>query len=187
MGVEDVRQRLQHNLWGRIQSDLTVTLQRPDNSTEELATLKAQLEVLQGVHLRDTLRTEKYVILQLTRWPLTHEIMCELQGLPQWASVLDLSQCEWPLAHTEYTALAQHLPSSYVGWVLPGKPKSPLLESIAQGIAQSKARLGPGPTVLLLRGCSGGTVRVGEHALLINKFDKDTLQHEGVEKLWADA
>ncbi len=164
-----------------------MTLQCPSDRTAQLATLQAQLAALQAVRFSNTLRTEKYITLHLSEYALTHDNMCALQGLPQWAGVVVLTDCEWPLAPTEYRALAQHMPTAFMAWMLPGKPGSPLVESITQGIEQCKERLGPLPVVLLLPEYKGSPIRVGEHALLANKYAQGGLQLYGVEKLWNDS
>ncbi len=119
----------------------------------------------------------------LKGWSLTHAVMRELSGLPQWASVLDLSKCAWPLQHAQYRALAQHVPAAFTIWELPGKPGSALLDSIAAGIVDCRAQRGPAPIALLLPEYNGGAVKVGEGVRLVRGTAKYMLLMLGINSV----
>ncbi len=136
---------------------------------QDISQNRTQLSVLRAMRLQPGARwdeTAKYVVVHLKGWVLTHATMSELSGLPVWASWLDFSECEWPLEHTEYRALAQHVPTSYVAWVLPGQPGSALLESIIAGISERRAGLSLERVELMLPEYTGGPQEQGEHVLL---------------------
>ncbi len=178
---------LQHFKWGDSHGNKpTVTLHGPEDSTTQVTTLQAQVPVLKSLPLKEGAHSFiEHQLLQLSSYDLTHDLMCELPSLPEWAGVLDLSKCQWPLAHTEYSALAQHVPSSYVAWVLPGTHDTPLVQSIIQGLEQHRAALGLKPMALLLSGYEHDPYKPSEHVLLFSEQEhKSGVQVNGVEKHW---
>lgn len=171
----------------RMTQGLCIYLEAPNNSTAQLATLRAQLTVLRAMQFGRNITghppTQRVVTVQLRGYSMTLPLIRALEGLPEWESHLDLSQCQWPLKHTEYKSLAQHVPTSYQGWVVPGRPRSPLLESIAAG-QRTPSASGRAPHVaLLLPDYTGAPMKRGQ-LLLVSALAKRSLWEHGVRKCW---
>lgn len=103
-----------------------------------------------------------------------------LSALPAWDGKILLNGATWPLEATEYTALANHLPSSYDTWQVGAdmRPKSELFGAVAQGVNQTRASLGLGDlTVLCPRFSEIGDwaethVGIGSHVVLTRAYDE---------------
>ncbi len=192
MQAEALLARLQYVHWSPVLGldfthELCITLQSPQSSTAQLAALEAQITVLRAMRFESSKYgpiTEARVVVQLKGYALTNEIVRVLSGLPQWAAWLDLSQCEWPLEHTQYKALAQHVPTAYSGWLLPGLPQSALVQSIIAGIAENSARLGPVPKVLVLPEYEGALIKEGEHVFIGKRSVRQLLPMYGIDVVW---
>ncbi len=151
------------------------------DTAEQLDALKAQLMILQSMRFSGV-DVEPGVLVCLKGYTFTHEFIRALAGLPDWAAWLDLSECRFPFEHTaEYRSLAQHVPTAYTGWVLPGQPRVPAVESIMQGIIECKARFGPEPVTLVLPKYTGNPLLKRKCVLVVSKAHWADLREHGME------
>lgn len=129
-----LHQRLAHlqlrSNWG------VVKLPCPD--TKPLDTLTAQLALLRATSFKET---DKVLLsVRLEGWPVTHDIMCALAGLPEWPCFIGFFTCTWPLEPSEYFDLPQHVPLTYCRWGLDRAP-TPVIESICDGMRERREGL----------------------------------------------
>ncbi len=122
--------------------------------------LLPSLSVLRGLRFVDG--TE--VCLTLKTFSMKREIMTAQAGLPDaWTGALRFEKCTWPLPASEYTQLAQYVPTSYTEWHVECKQPA-VLDSIRVGINEARARLGARPLTVYAH--IDKVRRVGEHVVL---------------------
>ncbi len=184
--------RLQHFEWdvsehsGDCDHELRIVLECPADSAAQAATLRAQCTALQAVRLS----RPQYAVVVLPHWPLSHQNIRELSGLPAWSSLLDLSMCHWPLDGVARRALAQHVPTAYIGWFIPGSDHdewSAVQDSVAVALSEHRAARDLSPIALLLVGYQYGPRKQGKHVLLIRESARHKLQEGGSNAVWRGA
>ncbi len=123
VGADEVLTRLQHFLWIKPgpADQRRLCLYAPEDTTCEADThthLLTLLAVLRAVRLAYPSQLDETTEVVLHKWPITHEVMHALQGLPAWDAALTFQECKWPLAHPEYKQLATCVPTLYWKWNL---------------------------------------------------------------------
>ncbi len=100
----------------------------------------------------------------ITLWGFTmgRDVMAALEGLPELAYGLEFRMCKWPLPASEYTRLAEHVPTSYTSGRVDCDQAG--LDSICVGINEARARLGARPLIVYAH--IDKVKRVGEHVVL---------------------
>ncbi len=146
--AECLRQRLQHIacVW-RIKH---VTLegiacdQVNDQDTEQH--YRAQVGVLQSLFPATTTHDrDNELVVELRQWSMTHAAMEVLRGLPQVPHAeLRLTDCDWPLALSQYGRLVECLPLSYTKLRVPTS-----MMPVFEEAAASEGRIRCGQSLLV--------------------------------------
>ncbi len=123
-----------------------------------VATLRAQLALMRTLRFVEP----GSVRVILFGHSMTLDTMAALAGLPEWPGKLLFSGCTWPMPASEYTQLAQYVPTTYTDWLV--DCDDAVLYSICEGINQRRARLGARPVSVYVR--REQVRRMGEHVVL---------------------
>lgn len=178
--------RLGYIQWGKLYSFdlkgvglLRISLRCPADSDTQLAVVSVQTDLLHALRFAPHFGPP---IIDLAGWPMREGVMRALSGLPHWPAWLDFSKSKWPLQPTEYKALAQHVPTSYTVWMLPGQPGSPFIQSIIAGVLEAGVK--QSKIALVLPEYTGAPVKRGEHVLMVKGGSMHALSTWGVEECW---
>ncbi len=176
--LQDRLQRLHFRYQSNDDRRVIIPLHCPPHATQpdsQAHALRTQLSVLCAIQLHidshpnlddEPDSTESYVRVQLEGWAMTQGVMEALQGLPEWASTLDLMFCTWPLEPTQYKSLAQYVPTSCGVWRLHVCPGSALFKSMCEGVNERRARLELPPVTCVFPSQSVLARNVGEHVCM---------------------
>ncbi len=146
VGVERLCAWLQHVKWtrpemcGNLRHAATVTLRYPQ---DDPAMQRAQLQVLRAMQLDINPEIQGNISVTLEGWNLTHTAMDVLrEGLPEWASQIDIRDCQFPLAPKAYKRLAQCVPLCYTTWHTEFLMGSKVWASVTKGLNARREGLG---------------------------------------------
>ncbi len=146
--------------------------------TDNSVTLLAQLQALESMNWSDA--TDLQDVQVSFRVPMTHAIMEILTDIPMWVYRVDFTQCTWPLPHTQYKALASHVPLTCTDWQLNIEPDQAYVKTppsmwwlhVCAGINERRKGLDLPALKVHLHGFApseGGSqeVPVGDHVVLV--------------------
>ncbi len=149
VNMTELSARVRHIDWARgwPQLQSTVMLSAPklpngDSDPHAESHLLTQISLLQTMRFTKKSDQDRQVSVSIAG-PLTHSVMQALQGLPSFTGELILTECTWPLEVSQYTQLAQYVPTSFTGWGLTGTGVGQgRLQCVCEGISQRRAGLG---------------------------------------------
>ncbi len=131
-----------------------------------LNALRAKLAFMRSITCTSPRVPSVHIVL--SNWPVAHDTMALLRGLPQWSGALHFvtaeSRCAWPLPPHAYEQLAACVPTSYTAWHVTAPMRSRLLKSICAGV--ERVRQGFEPLEIRVWGYKGEDVRVGQRVVL---------------------
>lgn len=84
--------------------------------------IASQLSAMQALQYTDE-ATQGSVVLKLECSMDAHHVDM-LQALPEWGGTIDMSECTWPMRSSQYTHLAEVIPTTYTKWVLSSAPRA---------------------------------------------------------------
>ncbi len=123
-----------------------------------------QLSVLRALYWDEDKDFKTQVYLQLIGWPLTHETMQALKGLPEWECGLDLRTCTWAISDpAAYMDLGRCVPTSYLVWCIPRDTPQPVRTALYAGVNAHRAEHKCEGRLSFGTGPSTRYVDVGEH------------------------
>ncbi len=137
----------------------TVTLLTPGRNK---ALHNARMSVMRAMRFTTPV-AESATDVVLRNWSLTRDNMDALRGLPEWAGVLDLRSCKWPLMAREYTHLGMCVPTSYIAWRMGETVPAARLKAICEGVNQRRAGLDLPRLELCIPSCMCVEEQVGDH------------------------